>query len=165
MAFWESDFVSWGWISRSRTAESYTRSLFPSVPIPPVASPISTPTNDAQRLLVPTSSPALALSFSAFVSDHSVLTGVRGHLILILICVALVIGAVGHFVFLLFLAAPWHMEFLGRGSDSSCSCDLCGSARAFNPRCRAGDGTCILVWQSRRWSCCTLAGPPVDPFS
>ena len=26
-----------------------------------------------------------------------------------------------------FLAALWHMEFLGQGSDLSCSCDLCSS--------------------------------------
>lgn len=107
------------------------------------------PTMHKGSLSPPPHQPLLCLFLLLFLII-AILTGMRGHLILILICVALVIGAVGHFVFLLFLAAPWRMEFLGRGSDSSWSCDLCGSARAFNPRCRAGDGTCILVWQSRR---------------
>ena len=29
------------------------------------------------------------------------------------------------FFFFLFLAAPWHIEFPGQGSDMSHSCDLC----------------------------------------
>ena len=44
--------------------------------------------------------------------------------------------------FSFFLAAPWHMEFLGQGSDLSCSCDLdhsCSNARSLT-HC-AGQGS------------------------
>ena len=54
------------------------------------------------------------------------------------------------FPFFFFLATWRHMEFLGQGSDPSCSCDLhysCGNARCFNPLCWAGDGTSVLVPQ------------------
>ena len=49
-----------------------------------------------------------------------------------------------------FLATPQHMEFLGQGSDLSCSCELChiyGNARSFNPLCQAGNRTSVLVLQ------------------
>ena len=52
------------------------------------------------------------------------------------------------FCFFPFLAAPWHMEFPGLGSDLSLSCNLCHSGSdigSFTPLFRAGDRTCILV--------------------
>ena len=42
-----------------------------------------------------------------------------------------------------FLAAPWHMEFLGQGSDPSCSCNLCqscGNARSLTDCAQPGLG-------------------------
>ena len=45
-------------------------------------------------------------------------------------------------LFLSFLAAPQHMDFLGQGSDPRHSCNLCYSCtniRSFNPLCQAGD--------------------------
>ena len=49
-----------------------------------------------------------------------------------------------------FLAALWHMKFLGQGSDLSCGCNLCScsDARSFKPPCQAGDRTCVLVLPS-----------------
>ena len=49
--------------------------------------------------------------------------------------------------FFLFLAAPWHMEFPGKGSYLSCSCDLChsyGNTGSFNLLSWARDWTCVL---------------------
>ena len=45
------------------------------------------------------------------------------------------------FFFFSFLAAPWHMECLGQGSDPSHSCDLCCSwqHQILNPLCQAKD--------------------------
>ena len=63
------------------------------------------------------------------------------------------------FLFILFLATPWHMEFLDQGSDLSWSCDLCGScnnARSFNSPCWARDQICILALQRYCWSCCAI---------
>ena len=45
------------------------------------------------------------------------------------------------FFFFLFLAAPWHLEFLGQGSDRSHSCDLShsgGNARSLTHCARPG---------------------------
>ena len=44
------------------------------------------------------------------------------------------------FFFFSFLAALHHMEFLGQGSDLSCSCDLCrsGNAKSLTHRARLG---------------------------
>ena len=60
------------------------------------------------------------------------------------------------------------MEFLGRGSDPSCSCNLhcsCGSAGSFNSLCWAGAWTCVLALQR----CCrflwgTVGTPPHFSF-
>lgn len=43
-----------------------------------------------------------------------------------------------------------HMEFPSQGPDPSSNFDLCccSTARSFDPRCRAGDGTCIPDLQS-----------------
>ena len=43
--------------------------------------------------------------------------------------------------FISFLASPWHMEFLGQGSDLSCSCDLscrCSNASSLTHYARLG---------------------------
>ena len=53
-------------------------------------------------------------------------------------------------VFCFVLAPPWHMEFLGQGSDLSCNCNLYhifSNSRSFSPLCQAGDWTCFLVLQ------------------
>ena len=64
----------------------------------------------------------------------------------------------------LFLAAAWHVEFPGEGSDPSHSCNLCYScsnARSFNPLCQARDQTCVLVPQRHYGShCTTVTGVP-----
>ena len=79
-----------------------------------------------------------------------------------------------YYYFFLFLAAPWHVEFLGQGSDPSCRCDLCcscGNAGSFTHS--AGPGTepasqccrdpadpvapqwelphCLLLWRNQAW--------------
>ena len=51
-----------------------------------------------------------------------------------------------------FLAALWHMEFLGQGSKLSYRCNLyrsCGNTGSFNLLGWAGDRTCVLVPQRR----------------
>ena len=48
------------------------------------------------------------------------------------------------------IPSPWHMEFLGQGSDPSCSCHLCCSCSntgSLNLLCQARDRLCILVLQ------------------
>ena len=62
-----------------------------------------------------------------------------------------------------FLAAPWHMEFPGQGSEPSHSCDpYCSynNARSFNPLCQARDRTCILVLQRQCRTHCATVGTP-----
>ena len=45
-----------------------------------------------------------------------------------------------NFFFFFFLATPWHMEFLGQGSDLSHNCDLCPNC------CNAGSLThCVRL--------------------
>ena len=95
-------------------------------------------------------------------------------------CASIVTWAtvVGFLVFLLLLlffwcfcllAFPWHMEFLGQGSDLSHSFDLhcscgCGNTRSFNPLCHARDQTCVLVLERCYHSHCTTAGTPAVGF-
>ena len=58
---------------------------------------------------------------------------------------------------------PWHMEFPGRGSDPSHSCNphcRWGNAGSFNPLCWVGDRTCILALQRCRRFHCTTEGTP-----
>ena len=72
-----------------------------------------------------------------------------------------------YFIFFLFLATPWHMEFPGLGLDSSCSCDLCrscGNTRSFNPPYQARDRTCILALQCYHGSYCCTAGTRMLTF-
>ena len=54
------------------------------------------------------------------------------------------------FFFLPFLAALWHMQFLGQGSAPSSSCNLyhsCGNTRSFNRLCQARSKTRVLALQ------------------
>ena len=64
-----------------------------------------------------------------------------------------------------FLAAPWHMEFLGQGPDVSLSCNLCCGCRNagfFDQLYWARDRTYILVLKRCHQSHCASAGiPPV----
>lgn len=76
---------------------------------------------------------------------------------------------VGYLLFfvLFCLAVPWHMEFLGRGSDLSCSCNLCcscGNIRPFNLLCLARDQTCVLVLQRYHQSCYVTVRTPISCF-
>ena len=74
------------------------------------------------------------------------------------------------FCFLFFsLAVPWHMEFLGQGSDLSHGCNLslsCNNAGSFNPLCRARDQTCrdaadlVLICPSLSWVTAVSADSP-----
>ena len=62
-----------------------------------------------------------------------------------------------------FLAALWHMEFLGQGSDLTHSYDLscsCGNAGSLIHCARPRDWTCILALQRCCWSHYTTAGTP-----
>ena len=52
-----------------------------------------------------------------------------------------------HYLFFLF-GSPWHMEFLGQGSDLCCSCNprcSCGNAGFPNPLCQAGGSNLHIV--------------------
>ena len=71
------------------------------------------------------------------------------------------------FPFFFFLATLWHMEFLGQGSDQSCSCDLChiyGSVGSLTHCVAARDQTCILELHRRCQACCPTAGTPTNPY-
>ena len=62
------------------------------------------------------------------------------------------------FLFFLFLATPWPMEFLGQGSDPSHSCNLCcsyGNTRSLNPLCQPGIKP--MSW------CCRDSVNPIAP--
>lgn len=72
-----------------------------------------------------------------------------------------------YFIFFLFLATPWHMEFPGLGSHLSHSCDLCcncGSNESLNPLCQAWDPPCVLALQSWHQSHWTTVGTPHQTF-
>ena len=63
-----------------------------------------------------------------------------------------------------FLFSQQHVEFLGQGSDPSCSCDQhhsYGNARSLT-HC-AGPGSKPATWQRCGWSHCATAGTPSIP--
>ena len=71
------------------------------------------------------------------------------------------------FFFLSFSVHPQHMEFLGQGSDSSCSCNLHHRNTQLipNPLCWTRDQICIPALQRCSPSCCTTAEPLFPNFS
>jgi len=71
--------------------------------------------------------------------------------VLLIIVALLYIRSPDFFVCFFLLAALWHMEFLGQGSDLRHSCNLCCSchkAGSFNP-------LCLLALKRRRCSYCS----------
>ena len=85
------------------------------------------------------------------------------------ILIYLTLTSTGHpiFYFIIiifsFLAAPWHMELLGQGSDPSLPCDLCCSwsnTRSFNTLCWMGIEPVSWCCGDCR-SCCTTVGTPI----
>ena len=69
------------------------------------------------------------------------------------------------FFFPPFLAALWHMEFLGQGSDPSQSCDLHHSYSTPDPltHCAGlGNRTCVLAPQRCHQSHCATLGTPIS---
>ena len=71
-----------------------------------------------------------------------------------------------YFYFFSFLAALWHMEFLGQGSNLSWSCDLyhsCGNARSLTHCAGPGIEPMSLLLQRHHRSHCATVGTP-NPF-